>query len=232
MPLERHEFEGSGPLAEALASRVAAVLESRIADVGGASLAVSGGSTPVRLFNRLANWDLDWPRVTVTLVDERWVEETSPRSNARLVREQLLVGPASSATFVPLFSEGCDLDHGAQQAEGRLAAMPRPFAAVILGMGADGHTASWFPDGDCMDLATDPACPKTVLALRSASAGEPRITLTLPVVLDTGLLVLHIEGGDKLAVLDRALEKGPVTELPVRAVLHQNMRPVALYWCG
>jgi hypothetical protein len=70
-----------------------------------------------------------------------------------------------------------------------------------------------------------------VIAIRAPGAGEPRVTFTLPRLLSTGALYLHIEGDEKAQVLDKALETGPVSTMPVRAVLSQSIIPVQLYWC-
>ena len=113
---------------------MAASLSTAITDRGRAQLAVSGGTTPKLFFRELAHQRIDWPRVTMTLVDERCVPVTDERSNARLVREHLLRLKAAAAKFVPLYR-----DHGNAEALG-------PFDAVVLGMGTDGHTASFFPE--------------------------------------------------------------------------------------
>ena len=109
-----------------------------------------------------------------------------------------------------------------------MAELPKPFAAVILGMGNDGHTASFFPGGDTLDQALTAEGP--TLALEAPGAGEPRITFTLPRLLETDALYLHIEGDEKAAVLDKALADGPVAEMPVRAVLRSGA-PLTVYWC-
>ena len=228
---ERRTFPDREALAEALADQVSADLEAGIAERGAAALAVSGGSTPARFFAALAaRDDLDWSKVSVTLVDERWVDETSDRSNARLVKQNLLTGPARAASFVPLYSGGAEPDAAAlARSAAALEMVPRPFDAVILGMGGDGHTASFFPGGDTLDAAL--AGPAPVIAIRAPGAGEPRVTLTLPHLLATRSLYLHIEGEEKARVLDKALGAGPVAEMPVRAVLRQTRKPVAIYWC-
>lgn len=230
MPLERVDFADADTLAAELAALIAASLRAHVGERGRASLAVSGGSTPARLFHKLSAADIDWAQVQVTLVDERWVDEVSPRSNAGLVRRTLLIGRAEAATFVPLYSQGHDPDAGAGMAEARIAEMAQPFAAVILGMGEDGHTASWFPDGDRLADATDPGCPQRILVMQAPSAGQPRVTLTLPAVLESQFIALHIEGEAKRSVLARALEPGPIAELPVRAVLRQERVPVKVFW--
>jgi 6-phosphogluconolactonase len=166
----------------------------------------------------------------VTLVDERWVDETSDRSNARLVKENLLQGPASAAAFVPLYAGTGEPDAtGIAETNAAVARVPSPFDAVILGMGNDGHTASFFPQGDALEDALNAEGP--VLAIRAPGAGEPRVTFTLPRLLETRALYLHIEGEEKAQVLDKALETGPVETMPVRAVLSQSHIPVSLYWC-
>ncbi|TAM09084.1 MAG: 6-phosphogluconolactonase, partial [Rhodanobacter sp.] len=146
--LTSHHFTQAAAQASALAERVAAQLRDGIAARGRALVAVSGGTTPAAFFAELARQVLDWARVTVTLVDERWVPDTDPRSNAKLVKETLLQGPAAAATFVPLYTGAATPEAGLADAATRIAALPLPFDAVLLGMGDDGHTASFFPGGD------------------------------------------------------------------------------------
>lgn len=228
--LERRSFPDKPTLAKELAESVAERIRASIAARDIAAIAVSGGSTPGRFFQALGKTkDIDWSKVIVTLVDERWVDETNSRSNAQLVNERMLQGPAAIARFFPLFSGG-DAPNPAQVAQTNilLAELPRPFAAVILGMGSDGHTASFFPGGDTLAQAL--AGPGPALAIHAPGAGEARITLTLPYLLETDGLYLHIEGEEKAAVLDTALSEGPVEAMPIRAVLRSG-RPVAVYWC-
>ena len=214
MIAEEHVFETRAALAVGLASDVAAALRKAVADKGKATLAVSGGTTPKLFFAELSKADVPWPRVTVTLVDERQVPETSTRSNARLVREHLL--NATAAKFVPLFGN----PHAADLA----------LDTVILGMGEDGHTASFFPGGDGLATALDPATAERIVEMTAPGAGEPRLTFTLPVLLAARFIALHFEGTAKRAVLDRALQEGAVEAMPVRAIL-RSKSPVMLYWC-
>lgn len=224
----RRTFSDRQQLADALAEAVAANLAAGIAARGAASLAVSGGTTPVHFFEALARrGEVAWDKVTVTLVDERWVDETSDRSNARLVRQHLLQGRAAAARFVPLYQGGDAPD--AQKAGTAQAAVPRPLDAAILGMGNDGHTASFFPGGDALNAALTAAGP--VVAIRAPGAGEPRVTLTLPQLLAARALYLHIEGEGKLATLRQAEAEGPVEDMPVRAILRETQTPLTIYWC-
>jgi 6-phosphogluconolactonase len=230
--LTLHDFTDGRALASALAERVANALRTGIAGRGTGLLAVSGGRTPLAFFERLSQATLDWSRVQVTLVDERWVDEHDPRSNARLVREHLLRDAAAAATFVPLYTGAATPEQGQADAGRRVHALPLPFDAVVLGMGLDGHTASFFPGGDQLEAALDPNQPGGVLPMRAPGAGEPRITLTLPTLLQTRQLFLHVEGEDKRQVLARARSgQGDGAHYPVRAVLERAPVPVAVYWC-
>lgn len=204
-------------LAQALAGDVAAALAATIAGKGRAVLAVSGGTTPTLFFAHLAMAEIDWARVTVTLVDERQVPEESPRSNAALVRKALLVKAAASARFVPLFRN-----------ETEAAALS--LDVVVLGMGTDGHTASFFPGGDTLAKAIDPHTEQSLLAITAPGSGEPRLTFTLPKLLAASTLCLHIEGEEKLRVLEEALSGDDANAMPVRAVL-SSPQPLSLYWC-
>ena len=200
-----------------MAEAVRNALQARLARDGKASLAVSGGTTPTVFFEHLAREKLDWARVTVTLVDDRSVPESSDRSNVRLVKEHLLQQHAAAASrFVPLAA-------GQDQTIAPLL----PFAAVVLGMGLDGHTASFFPGGD--NLAAALAGPHLIETMRAPGAPEPRVTLTLPALLQTDFLVLHIEGAAKREVLATAEAAGPVMQMPIRAILAHP--PRAIFWC-
>jgi len=230
--LTMHDFTDSHALASALAERVADRLRAGLVERDFALLAVSGGRTPLRFFELLAQAALDWSRVQVTLVDERWVDAHDPRSNARLVREHLLQGVAAAAQFVPLYTGAATPEEGQAEAGRRVHALPLPFDAVVLGMGLDGHTASFFPGGDHLAAALDPDLRSGVLPMRAPDAGEPRITLTLPALLQTRHLFLHIEGEDKREVLAQArLGLGEAAHYPVRAVLERSPVPVDVYWC-
>lgn len=227
----RRSFGSKEDLALALAEAVADHLNEGIERRGVASLAVSGGSTPGKFFGALGKRkDVQWGKVYVTLVDERWVPETSDRSNAALVNERMLQGPAASARFIPLYSGGAVPDAAAIARTNVLQhTVPMPFDAVVLGMGNDGHTASFFPGGDTLAEALGGEGP--ALAIRAPGAGEPRVTLCLRRLLDAEGLYLHIEGEEKEKVLDQALGEGPVEVMPVRAVLRQTRTPLTVFWC-
>jgi 6-phosphogluconolactonase len=223
----RRTFTSKQDLADALSEAIVSNLKTGIAARGAASLAVSGGSTPTLLFRTLsARSDVGWDKVTVTLVDERWVDDSSDRSNARLVRANLLQGNAAAASFVPLYQGGPlpDVDKTAAA----LATVPRPLDVAILGMGNDGHTASFFPGGDNLRGALTGEGP--VVAIEAPGAGEPRITLTLPELLASRALYLHIEGEEKVKTLQQAEAEGPVEDMPVRAILRQTQTPLTIYW--
>ncbi len=230
VPTELVTFADSEALAGALAAAVAADLRAGIDARGGALLALSGGTTPKRFMQRLSEQSLDWDKVTVTLVDERWVAPDNERSNARLLREHLLRGEAAAAHFLPLFRDTPEPEDALAELERRFASLPPSFDAIVLGMGSDGHTASFFPGGDHLAAALDPASPARLLPMRAPGAGEARITLTLPVLLAARHLYLHIEGAAKRDVLNTALAD-PAATAPVAAVLRQAPAPVLTYWC-
>ena len=227
-----HWFEDNAALAPALAAAVAADLRAVLDSEACATLVVSGGRSPVPVFAALREIDLDWTRVVVTLADERWVPETDPGSNAALVKAHLLRDRAGAARFVPLYTG----DASAKGAETALAAtlesLARPFAAVILGMGDDGHTASLFPGSPNLSagLALDGSVADTPPCLAQVGAVAPteRISLTLPWILDARRIYLQFGGADKTRVFNAALA-GPNRQYPVSFVLAQTCTPVSVF---
>lgn len=230
MSIRLHAFDDASALANALASKVAAALQTAISERGKAEIAVSGGSTPKLFFRALSARDIDWDKVVVTLVDERLVPAGHERSNHRLVASELLRGKAAAARFMPLYQEAPSPGEAAAKAGKALAGIGNPFDVVILGMGKDGHTASFFPDGDNLAAAIDPASPRGVVAMEAPSAGEPRLTFTFASLEDARFLALHIEGPDKKDTLDRAISGVSETEMPIRAMLNRAASPLEIYW--
>ncbi|MCR5858407.1 6-phosphogluconolactonase [Mesorhizobium sp. J428] len=222
-------FETRDALASALAATVADRLRAAIEAKDGATLAVSGGTTPALFFDALSRKELDWTKVVVTLVDERFVPPASERSNERLVREKLLRNEARLARFVGLYSDTATAEAAANGADAAVALLGPRLDAVVLGMGADGHTASFFPDAPNLDALTDPSQPRRVMSVDAPSGGEPRITLTLPLLVDAGLLALHIEGEAKKIVLERALAQA-APRLPIARVFDAAAAPIDIYW--
>lgn len=226
-----HQFDNKDALAEALADAVASALATDIETSGAASLAVSGGSTPRRFFQRLSQKKLDWQSVTITLVDERWVPADNERSNAKLVAENLLQNEAADAQFVGLYHNADTPDNAMGALDTQIAPIKRPFSAVVLGMGADAHTASFFPGGNNLETALDVAQSAPLISMQAEGAGEPRITWTLSALLQTNLLTLHIEGGEKKNVLEQAEAGTDQFSMPIRSVLHQRETTLNIYWC-
>jgi 6-phosphogluconolactonase len=215
----RREFGNGEELAQGLAEWTAERLRSAIAARGVALLIVSGGKSPARFFELLSDMALDWTRVHVTLADERRVPDDSPRSNARLVREKLLRNQAAAASFTPLADVRLPADQELAAASARMANLPLPADIVILGMGDDGHTASWFPGAEGLADAMDAGARQFVAPIVAPDAPEPRLTLTGRIILRARAIALEIEGGAKLATFAAALEPGPEEAMPIRGVL-------------
>ncbi|MGX9354151.1 6-phosphogluconolactonase [Roseobacteraceae bacterium S113] len=211
-----NEYPDFEMLAIDLANKLAGELTAALDHSERVLMAVPGGTTPGPIFDDLCAADLDWSRVDVMLTDERWVPESSERSNTRLLRERLLVNRAAAATLVPMYLPASEpeeqLDALRHNLRGRL-----PIDVLVLGMGADMHTASLFPGADQLEAGLASDAPE-VLAMRAPGAPEPRVTLTAPVL--DGALRKHlvIRGDEKRAALETA-RRLPATDAPVHAVL-------------
>ena len=200
----------------ALAKQISGELGAFLRRDGRASFCVPGGTTPGPVFDTLSGAELDWANVAVFLNDERWVPESSPRSNTRLLRERLLRGPAGRAHLIPLYAPA-DTPEEMLPALSEGLAPHLPISVLLLGMGADMHTASLFPGADLLEQALAPNAP-ILMALRSEAAGEPRITLTAPALRGAFHTHILIKGAEKREALERAMTLSP-SQAPVRAVL-------------
>ncbi len=226
--------EHSGATPAAIAAHIADALRAAIAARGQASLAVSGGKSPIPMLEALRDQALDWSQVTVVLVDERVVPRDHEASNTALVARHLLQGKAAAARFLPFFGELASafnaevLDALVKGAEERVSALPWPLDVAVLGMGEDAHTASLFPaaPGYARAIATDARLAWVV----PDTAPHARLTFSLNALLQARELILSIAGESKLAVYRRAAEKADPA-LPISLVLNQAHTPISV-WIG
>lgn len=226
MSLRETEFSDRAALAAAVAVRIAEDLTRAIDANGRASLIVPGGTTPVAVFGLLAMTALAWDKVTVIPCDERWVEPTHADSNAGLIQRHLLQGKAQAAKLVSLYRPTPTPADAVAEVASALAAVPRPFSSVFLGMGEDGHFASLFPGraetGPALDLNTK----ASVMVLSEPAKGHPRVGLTLGALVDTPHVLLAITGAEKRIVLKRAIAHITDNTYPIAALLRQDRTPV------
>jgi 6-phosphogluconolactonase len=218
-------------VAQDIAQRLNAAIQTR----GFAVLSVSGGKSPVGLFEALRVIDIDWSRVRVTLVDERCVPRTHPDSNALLVQTHLLQDLAAQAQLVFMgATASAPLGTPTQQAETARHALRAAGVTdvLVLGMGTDGHTASLFPEAPNLSQALDRRNTDTCVAIElknpPANAPYARITQTLAQILSARHIVLPLAGADKRRTLQQAWPHA-TPALPISYVLQQNQTPVALW---
>ncbi|MCC2615417.1 6-phosphogluconolactonase [Aestuariibacter halophilus] len=228
MTVHQHIFDTAASLNADICKRIVDILQDGIEQHGRASLVVSGGRTPVPLFAALSEQPLAWDKVDVTLADERWVDNNHEASNEKLVREHLLVGRAANANFVPLKTSAEDASDGVSECEQRIAAMQQPFDVLILGMGEDGHTASLFPCSAQLADGLDCDSGRTCIAVTPGNAPHQRMSLTLPALLNSKHIFLHLTGDKKRQVVEQAMASDDVNEMPIRAVLQHA--DVDLMW--
>jgi 6-phosphogluconolactonase len=229
--VHEHRFPDALALAHALSGEIKVDLDEAIATRGVASLVLSGGKTPIKLLQQLGTEKVDWPKVWITLSDERWVETSSADSNERLIRDNLLSRLPAAAHFVGLKNPAPTPEAGADWAWRALSRVPHPYDVVVLGMGSDGHTASLFPGSLALARALDATAAPGCVAVNALTAPHARVSLNLAALLDARRIVLHIEGDSKWQVYLRARAPGSVAELPVRAILQQREVPVDVFWC-
>ncbi|AYG43722.1 6-phosphogluconolactonase [Pseudomonas sp. Leaf58] len=222
-----HALADAKTLAATQAHDVAERLRAAIAAKGQACVVLSGGRSPVPFLEKLASEQLDWAKVTVSLADERWVPVEHADSNAGLLARHLFKGAAAKASFVGLYQQAENLDAAAAKADQALANLP-PIDVLVLGMGDDGHTASLFPASPNLEAGLDLSCPRRCLPLLAPSVPHQRLSMTRSLLASAAFTALSVQGQSKLATLRAALAGNDLTEMPIRAFLHD---PLDIYWC-
>lgn len=225
--LHFHRFESDDLLAASLANTIAENLREVLSQKGTASLIVSGGSTPKKFFHALSQIDIEWENVKIGLCDERWVAPEHADSNEKLVRENLMVGHASKATFIGMFIEGVEANDAQSTCAKKIKESLFPFDVIVLGMGDDAHTASLFPHNPKLQEAYE--SHELCISIQPATAPHIRMSLTRNAILSAHHLYLHFQGEKKGELYQQALEGNDTFEMPIRSILHQLDTPIEVY---
>lgn len=232
MTIEIESFPTLDAWAASIAGRLEETLGAAVIESGRAFFAGPGGSTPSPVYARMARADIDWSKVAVTLVDERYVPEISPDSNTRLIKEVLLQDKAAAATYVPLYHSEVTVDRAAAKAAHALADAGGRFDAVLLGMGEDGHICSMFPNSPTLKTLLTPDLKPTVLGVPHGRDGSAptleRLSINLPYLMSAGRVILGLKGAEKRAVFEREALGNPKVQ-PIAALIANHV-PLEVVW--
>lgn len=214
-------FENAQAITEFLTLDITKKLTQAIAEKGQASFVVSGGRSPIALFNALSHADLDWSKVIVSLVDDRWVNSEHENSNELLVNTHLLINKASTATFIGLVGAQESAFDGVDDAVAKFSSVTE-IDIMILGMGEDGHTASIFPCCEQLDDAMNVDNNNRLIATKPTTAPFERISLTLNEILAAKQVYLPLSGEGKVSVFETAKQLTDYKKMPIAAVINQH----------
>ncbi|MDP1554400.1 MAG: 6-phosphogluconolactonase [Hyphomonas sp.] len=224
------EFKSREEASEAAADLAEDTLGADIARTGAASLMVSGGSSPAGMFDLLSAKPLDWARITVGLVDERWVAPDHPDSNERLVRARLLKDAAERATFLPMKTAHASPAEAVADRHAAYAPHCVSISFLLLGMGTDGHTASWFPGTANLAGIVSPDAVHCVAAVDAPRATVPqRMTLTGAAVFHANRALLLVFGAEKRSMLLNMADTDPMN-CPVRFAVDGLGDRLSIFW--
>ena len=194
--------------ATAVADRIAVEL----ARPGAKRIALTGGSTPAKVFDELARRDLDWTGVTICLTDDRRVPDDHPASNHGKLVAALGAVLAGGGVTIERLTEGAPV---------------APFDLVWLGMGEDGHIASLFPHMQAVIRPGATVISTTPIPL-PPEAPFDRLTLNLRALKATKEIILVVTGNSKRALIERVLAGSDA--YPVSDILRGYGPPVTIYW--
>lgn len=225
-----YKFDDNEKLLEKLVLEITNILEKSILEKGFASLLVSGGNTPKKLFDKLSNINISWENVKIGLCDERWIDTGLEDSNEFLVKNYLLKNFAQKAKFIGMYIPKIDLEKAEEKCSEIYKNELYPFDAIILGMGNDAHTASLFPNNEKLEEAFDLNNEKLCISITPKTAPYDRMSLNLKAILSAKNIFLHIEGRQKLEVYEKALKSDDKYTMPIVSILKQDIKEIEVFY--
>lgn len=222
-----NKFNSKTILAQFLAKNIAMLLKDAIEKRGEVTLLVSGGNTPKLFFEELSLLKLDWQKVKIGLVDERYLSSEDINSNENLVKNYLLINEAKNANFIGMYQENIAFIDAVEICNKTYEKEFEQIDILVLGMGIDGHTASIFPEvenfSELINLENDKFC----MGVIPKTAPFDRITLSLKAILEAKNIFLHLEGEEKYQVFNEALKSK--NKYPISNILLDNKKIEVYY---
>jgi len=229
--IEWWDYDDAGEMADAVAGDIAFVIESAIDARGACVIALSGGKTPIPIYAKLAETKLDWKRVTIIPTDERIVPLGDPLSNVTMIAKMFL---PKGARVMPIVSDkAADYKAAGRSADALMQDLHWPIDLCLLGVGADGHTASIFPGPDFDEAIAGPNERRALGVMPDplpAEAPVPRISLSRAAIVSAKALMIAVTGDAKRKVIEEAIKQGPSSKYPIGRVLADAELPVDIHW--
>jgi 6-phosphogluconolactonase len=227
-----HTFNDRAAFTEGLTASIAETLQDCSSKQAAVLFGVSGGSTPLPVYQALADRDLNWPAITMIIVDERFVPTDHADSNERNIRLAFTSEKNSAPAIIGLWSDTSDIDTAAQSADEKIQALQQPLDLVLLGMGEDGHFASLFPTATLFNEAIASEQPHCILPIAPMPSHAPhsRLSMSLAYLRRAKRIILAITGEKKRQVLQLAIENGDYHALPIAALLHSDCSAIEIFW--
>lgn len=229
--IEWWDYDDAEEMAAAVAGDIAFVIESAIDARGACVIALSGGKTPIPIYAKLAETKLDWKRVTIIPTDERIVPLGDPLSNVTMIAKTFL---PKGARVMPIVSDkAADYKAAGRSADALMQDLHWPLDLCLLGVGADGHTASIFPGADFDEAISGPNERRALGVMPDpmpAEAPVPRITLSRAAIVSAKALMIAVTGDAKRKVIEDAVKQGPSSKYPIGRVLADAELPVDIHW--
>lgn len=229
--VEWWDYEDADELADAIAGDVQFIIESALDARGAAVIALAGGKTPLPAYQKLASAKLDWKRVTIIPTDERIVPLGDALSNVTALGRTFLPKGARVVPVVPQATS--DYKAAGRSMDALCQDLHWPLDLCLLGVGADGHTASIFPGPDFDEALAGPRERRALGVMPEPLPKEapvPRVTLSREGIVTARALMIAVTGQDKRDVIERAIAQGPSSTVPIGRVLADAELPVDIHW--
>ena len=231
--VEWWDYDDVAELANAVAGDIQFVIKSALDARGAAVIALSGGKTPIPIYEKLAKAKLDWKKVTIVPVDERIVPLGDPLSNVTMIGKAFIPRGARVIPIVPAAT--ADYKAAGRSADALMQDLHWPLDLVLLGMGGDGHTGSIFPGPDYDEALSGPRERRALGVMPEplpAEAPVARVTLSRAAIVAAKALTIAITGKDKKKVLEDAIKQGASSSYPIGRVLADVEMPVDIHWAA